>query len=436
MNIQTLSISQLNTYIKDVIDAGIPRNFWLCGEISGLDRYKSGAHLFFDLVEKEEQGKTVKAKIGVAIWAGIRVKIEHILKRSENAFELKDGIEVKLLGKVDFYPPYGTLRFVVEAIDPVHTLGKLAQERQKLIAELEKSGVLLKNKQLNIPQVPLRIGLISSFDSAAYNDFLHELKKQSYGFNISFVKAVMQGKNCTQSICEAIEKLQRVEGLDLIVITRGGGAITELAAFDAKEIAIAISCSKYPIVTGIGHEINLTIADLAAHSFFKTPTATASFLNERITEFLDRLFEAHLKMMNISQEVLRQKRISLKNVALKLQSSTMSCFSSSKEKTVLLTERANAVVQNLLKKEQQHLEQQKGLLKQTICLRFDKTQVKITNLEKIVSFASPQKIFKRGFSITRTSNGAIVRSFETVKQGDTLISQFADGTVSSIVDKS
>ena len=117
--------------------------------------------------------------------------IQEILDKAENAFQLKDDIEVKFLCKVDFYPPHGAVRLIVESIDPVYTLGKIAQERQRLIALLKKKGVLKKNKQLILSDVPLTIGLVTAFDSAAYNDFISELQKSHFAFKVFFVNSLI-----------------------------------------------------------------------------------------------------------------------------------------------------------------------------------------------------------------------------------------------------
>jgi exodeoxyribonuclease VII large subunit len=429
-----LTVSELNTLIKDVIDAGFPRTLWVCGEINGLDRYKSSAHLFFDIVEKDPAGKSVKAKIGVAIWAGVRPRIEAILKKAENAFELKDGIEVKLSGKIDFYPPYGTLRFIVDNIDPVFTLGKMAQDRQKLIAELEKNGILAKNKAVPLSDVPLNIGLVTSFDSAAYNDFLHELKKSGYSFRVHLFRALMQGKSCESSVSAGIKALNAVGGLDAIVITRGGGSLSDLAAFDAKEMALAIASSRYPVLTGIGHEINMTVADLAAHTFAKTPTAIAAFLCERIKVFEEALEMRRVTLLDLAETMIDEARGRLRNDALRLQASTGMMFNASREATGIIAERLKRSALERASEGRAVLGRSTDKLKQTIHLRFEKTRSKIAAYEKMVEFASPVKILKRGFSITRSLDGKVVRSKAGVRKGDALITDVIDGKIHSVAE--
>ncbi len=208
MSDEFLTVSELNHFIRDVLNSGFPKSLWVCGEIQGYDRGKDKKHVFFELCEKDPVTREITARIGLVIFAQARPKIDAILKKAENAFELKDDIEVKFLCKVDFYPGHGQVRLIVESIDPVHTLGKIAQDRQRLIALLKQKGILDKNKQLPLPEVILNIGLITSYDSAAYHDFISELKRSGYAFKVFLVNSIMQGKNTESSIIKALKTLK------------------------------------------------------------------------------------------------------------------------------------------------------------------------------------------------------------------------------------
>jgi len=291
MQKEYLTISELNDYIKDVINSGFPQPIWVCGEIQQYDRNKSKKHVFFELIEKDEKTNDIIARIGLVIFYNRKTFVEDVLKRSENAFELKDDIEVKFACKVDFYAPHGAVRLIVENIDPTYTLGKMAQERQKLISELKKEGVFEKNKLKILNEVPLKLGLITSDDSAAFNDFISEIKKSGFGFKIILRNTLMQGKNAEKDICNAFKDLEKIKDLDAVVITRGGGSISDLSCFDSRLIAEKIATYSLPVLSGIGHEINYTITDMAAHTYAKTPTAIAQLLIERVnTSFYHFLF--------------------------------------------------------------------------------------------------------------------------------------------------
>lgn len=432
MPVDIFSISELNGLIKDVVSSGFPSSLWVCGEIQNLDRYKSKAHLFFELVEKDAGAKEIKAKLGVTIWAGVRPKIEALLKKAENAFELKDGIEIKVSGKVDFYPPYGTLRFIIENIDPVYTLGKIAQDRQRLIAELTQTGVLAMNKSRPLTALPLKIGLISAFDSAAYNDFIHELRRSGLAFKVSFFNAVMQGKNCEPSVCAGLERLDQMPDLDAIVITRGGGSIAELSAFDSRKIAISISTSRIPVVTGIGHEINTSVADLAAHTFLKTPTAVAQFLAERVQTATAVMDSRCREMFDLAAQYTTDKQTILRKKALTLQEKTRGLLLSHKEGHVRFAQFLSQGPLRLCAKERSALVLKEGAFIRLSDLRVKTERIKVVSLEKLIEMASPARVLKRGFSVTRLSSGQLLRSSAGVLPGDELITELNDGRLTSI----
>jgi exodeoxyribonuclease VII large subunit len=421
--------------IRDVLTAGFPRAVWVSGELQGYDRNKGKAHAFFDLVEKDENSHELKAKAGLVIWANTRPKIEALLRKSENAFELKDDIEVKFLCRVDFYPGFGQVRLIVENIDPVHTLGKIAQDRQKLIAELTKSGVLERNKKLALSPVPLRIGLITSFDSAAYNDFMDEIAKSGYGFEVHIFKAVMQGKNCAPSVCAGLQVFNAMDGLDAVVITRGGGSIAELACFDSKDIALALAASRYPVITGIGHEINTSVTDLAAHTLAKTPTATAQFLVARVRDFVTALDEGHTHLKDAARLALEGNRTCLKDAALDLQTALARLMTARHECHARVSQRIAAAPLRSLADARSGLVRSKDLFNKTIQLRLHACATKIGHHQKLIEMASPRNVLKRGFSITRGGDGKVLRSIKGVQTGQEVCTEFLDGQIKSIVEK-
>ena len=435
MSDEFFSVSELNVMIRDVLTAGFPRAVWVSGELQGYDRNKGKAHAFFELVEKDEASHELKARIGLVIWANTRPKIEALLKRSENAFELKDDIEVKFLCRVDFYPGFGQVRLIVENIDPVYTLGKIAQDRQKLIAELGKSGVLDKNKQIALSPVPLRIGLITAFDSAAYNDFMDEISKSGYGFEVHIFKAVMQGKNCAPSVCAGLQAFCAMDALDAVVITRGGGSIAELACFDSKDIVLAVAASRYPLITGIGHEINTSVTDLAAHTFAKTPTATAQFLVSRVRDFVTALDDGHARLKDAAFGALDGSKICLIDAAVDLQTALRRLMTGRHESHARLAQRLAAAPLRCLADARGGLVRSKDLLNKTIQLRLQACTIKIGHHQKLIDMASPRNVLKRGFSITRAKDGKAVRSVNAVKPGQEIHTELPDGRIKSIVEK-
>ncbi len=426
-------VSEINKFIKDVVNAGFPQTLWVCGEIQGYNRNKDRTHVFFELIEKHPESKEIVARIGLVIFAGKKGFIQSILKRSENAFDLKDDIEVKFACKIDFYAPHGAIRLVVETIDPVYTLGKLAQERSKLIAFLKEKGILDQNKKCEIPSVPLLLGLITAADSAAYNDFMDELKRSGFAFKIILRDCVMQGKKTEGEVSEAIKELNQLKTLDVIVITRGGGSIADLACFDSQLIAETIARSRLPVLSGIGHEINTTVTDLAAHTFEKTPTAIAQFLISRVRGFLDLLDEHQREILDLAKEKIVFEKDKLRRSAMILQTGTRKLVKSRHEKLLRLRELIRHQPAMMLKDQRKLLDDSQDDLLRSIKLRLSNDRQKMAGFEKMIDIVSPVNTMKRGFSITRHKNGKVVRSVQDVRSKEELVTEMADGIIKSRV---
>jgi len=432
MRKEFFSVSELNTLIKEVINYGFPDALWVCGEIQGFDRNKHKNHIFFDLCEKDPQSKEIVARIGLVIFAGRKAYLEGILKSAENAFTLKDDIEVKFLCRVDFYPPHGAVRLVVENIDPIYTLGKIAQERQKLIALLKKEGILDKNKLIPLPLVPLRVGLISAYDSAAYNDFLSELKHSGFGFRIFFIPSLMQGKGAEEGVCQALTRFNQL-AMDVVVITRGGGSIAELSCFDSRAIVEKIASSRYPVLSGIGHEINITITDLAAHTYAKTPTAIAQFLVEQVTQFMNNLDEKLDQLLTLSTNKIGEEKRQLRFWAMGLHKQTTTFFKIHDQILVRFRTHMQDLPLQLMNAKRREIVHQRQKFLRGLKVMVTKVYVTIKHYSKLVELVSPQNTMRRGFSITRTEKGELIRSLTQAHPKKAIRTEVVDGIIQSRV---
>jgi len=435
MSDEFLTVSELNQFIRNVLNSGFPQAVWVCGEIQGYDRGKDKKHVFFELCEKDPATHEIAARIGLVIFAQARPRIDAILKKAENAFELKDNIEVKFLCKVDFYPGHGQVRLIVESIDPIHTLGKIAQDRQRLIALLKQKGILDKNKQLVLPDVILNVGLVTSYDSAAYHDFISELKRSGYGFKVFMINSVMQGKNTEDSVIKAMKTLEEKFEVDVIVITRGGGSIAELSCFDSEKIATAIAQLRVPVLSGIGHEINTTVTDLSAHTFAKTPTAIAKFLVDQLRIFMDGVDERQEHLLTVFRQMVQDKRTLLKDSAYFLQTRTLGLIKSHHQRLMSISEGIKRNPALRFKASRQFLQDNQSHLKKIIHLHLQNSRTKISNYQKLTQMADPKNTLKRGFSITRSKDGHLIRSIKDIKDVKNITTQLEDGIVNSEVSK-
>lgn len=435
MNKEYLRISELNQLIGGAIHASFPQPLWICGEVQGYNRNRSKNHIFFELIEKDPDSKNIIAKIGLVLFAGRKAHIQSILKQSENAFALKDDIEVKLACSIDFYPPHGVVRLIVESIDPTYTLGKFAQEKQKLIALLKKKGTLDKNKQLGLTSVPLCLGLVTADDSAAYNDFRSELARSGFAFEVYLRNALMQGKSSEKDICKAIDELGKIKNLDAIVITRGGGSIADLSWFDSQAIAEKIAACPVPVLSGIGHEINITITDMAAHTYAKTPTAIAQFLVNRVQIFLDEIDEKLEEITSGAQEIIEEEKQRLKDSAVSLQNSTRSYLKDHNEKIIRFQEILRQKPGSLLKNKAKMVADRRAVLKKITASYFSSKRVTLNGYKRMIDNFDPVNTLKRGFSITRTQDGKVLKDIGFIHPGEKLTTEVAGGVITSEIKK-
>ncbi len=412
---------------------GFPSGVWVCGEIQGFNRNRDKSHIFFELCEKDPISKDVLARIGLVIFSGRKAYIEQVLKNAENAFSLKDDIEVKFYCRVDFYPPHGAVRLIVENIDPIYTLGKIAQEKQRLVALLKQKGTLDKNKALFLPLVPLNIGLITSYDSAAYNDFISELQLSGYAFKIFCRNTLMQGKACGDDVCQALDELSRIKNLDVIVITRGGGSIADLSCFDSQAIAEKIAATCLPVLSGIGHEINITITDLAAHTYQKTPTAIAQFIIAIVKNFLDTAEQKVESVIKQSVEYLSDEKKRLHAQALDIASGINDFLKQHQSGFIRRQEKITALPVQFLEKQNLKISALETALAKELGTFFKQETLRLKNFYRLVKLASPDKTLRRGFSIARLADGALVRSIMQAKINDALVVELSDGKINSIV---
>jgi exodeoxyribonuclease VII large subunit len=286
---QGISLLELNQLVKNTLDLHLDTSYWVIGEIADLNLARQG-HAYLELVEK--QGNQIVAKIRANIWAysyrSIASKFEGLAGQT-----LKPGMKILALASVTFHEIYG-LSLQIKEIDPNYTIGERARIKQEILDRLQEEGLINLNKGLILPTVPQNIALISSATAAGYGDFVNQLGNNRYQYKINhqLFQATLQGAEAAKTMILAIQKIQDLhqsQPFDAILIIRGGGAQLDLDCFDDYLLAVAIAQSPIPVITGIGHERDETIADLVAHTKMKTPTATAEFLLSGFREFEDSL---------------------------------------------------------------------------------------------------------------------------------------------------
>ncbi|MCB0661434.1 MAG: exodeoxyribonuclease VII large subunit [Saprospiraceae bacterium] len=408
----SISLSELNDFIRRVLALNFAEPLWVRAEINQVNQ--SRGHWYFNLVEKGED-QQIQAKVDGVLWANtyrkLRVKLGMTLEEL-----LQDGVEVLLLVNVDFHERYG-LKVVIEDIDPAFTIGKLAIKRQETLRKLKAEGLLEKNKAVTLPPVLQRIAVLSSETAAGYADFVQQLHNNNFGYAFStrLFPVAVQGIKVVEEITGTLESLQKdYDWFDAVVIIRGGGSKLDLIGFDEYEVGRAIANSALPVLTGIGHEIDESVADMVANHALKTPTAVAEFLIQR-----NLLFEN--EMINLGQDIHRIAQALVKQELLVLEGKKQQISGAAKYR--LQMEHLN--LQNHFKSVQ--TEGKRSSTQAGLQLDF---------IEKQIKLLSPDRILERGFTLTTDKEGNIITSGKNLSDEAVLQTHFKDGKVTSKVIKS
>ena len=422
-----LSLFELNHLIKSTLEKTLEPSYWVVGEISEM-RLNQKGHCYMEVVEKE--GNFVTAKIRANIWA-------YTYRNLSGWFEsithtpLKPGLKILFNAKVNFHEVYG-MSLTINDIDPKFTLGERARKRQEVIDQLVRDGVFDMNKTQTLPEVPQRIAVISSETAAGYGDFQDQLSNnpRGFAFRSELFQALMQGDQAPQSIIDSLLAINdRKEEFDLVVIIRGGGGQADLDCFDDYDLTSHIAQFPLPVVTGIGHERDVTITDLVAHTKMKTPTAVAEFLVLGLENFDDRLNESIYRIERAAVRHLQFGSLKLQSLGNKLQVATNHRIGNAKQALANQALALKFSSQERIKLGQLQLEQLGTPLKRVSAHRLERAHNKLALFEKSVALASPEAVLKRGYTITRV-NGQLIGN-ALPKAGDTLETITAEQKISS-----
>ncbi|WP_158542525.1 exodeoxyribonuclease VII large subunit [Lujinxingia litoralis] len=301
----TLSVAQLNHQARQVLRERFAEPVWLVGELQDFDKNRASGYrtFFFDLVERPYAGASEVARIKAVLFDGARRLIEETLQESALDVTLRDGLAVRLLVKVELYPQNGRFQVVVEGIDPRYTAGELEMNRERAFRALESAGLAGLNLARPLPLCPLRVGLITSYESDAYNDFAHQLARSGLGFELCVHHANVQGARTEASVLRALRYFERrADQVDVVAIVRGGGSRSDLAYFDTEAIGQAVCRLPIKVICGVGHQRDVCLLDLISEST-KTPTAAADLLIAQVERYWSAMGERYAR---IAREALRQ----------------------------------------------------------------------------------------------------------------------------------
>ena len=410
--IPSFSVLQLGTFLKDGLNNLFPQDFWIEGQISNFRIVPKSGHAYFDLIDPvSDQGSQPMGKFSVALWNSQRSEINRKLQNKSELI-LANDINVKILAHLDFWPPGGRLQLIMRDVDPQFTFGHLAQEKEKLLQILKTEGLTEKNKLHVISSPALNIALITSVGSAAYADFCDELLNSNFSFNILARDTRMQGEGSASDIEEGLQIVTSYQP-DVIAIIRGGGSTSDLLSFDSESLARAIANSSIPIFTGIGHEIDQSVADVVAHTSYKTPTACAVGLVETVDKFIEKILAIKTAIINLSHNKISLAQSHHSNLYSRTMTIAKTSLFNSNENLRGVKERISVIVPNIIKRNGD----------------------KLDGFEDQIRALDPKRLLARGWSITRTQNGEIISSTNNLFKGDEIETIFEDGTVKSTINE-
>jgi exodeoxyribonuclease VII large subunit len=339
------------------------------------------------------------------------------------------------LVNVQFHEIFG-LSLNIKDIDPSYTLGERARRRQEVIDRLKMEGLIELNRQFILPLVPQRVAVISSVTAAGYGDFINQLDKNPYGYKIrhKLYQATMQGSETPSSVVDAIARVEQDmpgEHFDLLVIIRGGGAQTDMDSFDDYHLARAIAEAGLPVVTGIGHERDETVADLVANTRMKTPTAVAAFILTGIKNFEDRLKMSFTRMERAYRNRWQRERNAISDKEYLLQRLLSKQFSMYGDRLESLGQRIGAVAKYKMKFQNTQLQALEKAIKKSAYDFLQHQGVGLLHLQNRMELSDPKRIFQKGYTRTEYEGKPIHR--HSPQPGDEIITYTHKNAITSKV---
>ena len=404
-----VTLQQLLESVKIVLEDNFCDTYWVVADVSDLRENVRG-HCYLELVQKDDSSKLMEAKVRAVIWANHYVRLKSSFFQATGQM-LSTGMKVLACVSLSFHELYGLSLEIVD-LDPSYTIGDMQRKRQETICRLKEDGVWDMNRQLELPFLLQRLAVISSETAAGYGDFCDQLlnNNRSFVYSVELFPAIMQGDSAAESVIAALDRIyEKMDDFDAVVIIRGGGASTDLLAFDDYHLSASVAQFPLPVITGIGHERDESVVDMVAHTRCKTPTAVAAFI--------------------FNQTFIQEKMLLERESAIKAQ-----FLNRLEREKQYLDEASKNLVRycshNLAMEEQKVVQLHKNLssaFHHTLQNRLHKIELYENTLRHI----SPEAILKRGYSIT-LANGRVVKVAASVDPNTELRTILADGEIISI----
>ncbi len=386
------TVSQVTEYLRDSLESDyFMGNLWVSGEVSNLSRSAAG-HLYFTIKDSESQLRCV------------------MFRPTREADRLRDGTSVMVHGRISIYPVRGELQMYVDLIQPAGT-GELHLRLERLKAQLEEEGLFEPSRKRNLPPFPTKIGVVTSPSGAVLHDIATVVQRRYPLAELVVSPTSVQGEQAALDIADALSELNRLQEIDVIIVARGGGSLEELWAFNEEPVARAIYASRAPVVSAIGHETDVTIADLVADLRAPTPSAAAEMAAPDISSLLGQVKEWQSDIIAIARRLSFEKRRDVDALAQRLNSRRPE-----------------------VEAKQQRLDELTQSLSRSLWVALSLSRERFQGLEQQLRALDPNSVLERGYAIVqRSDQGALVKSVGQVEKDDELKVRVSDGSFNARV---
>ena len=426
-----LTLLELNLLVRELIEDQMPNEYWVEAEIAELREV--GGNCYLELIEKEPQSNTPVAKASARCWRSKWPLVkQHFLR--ETGKVLAKGLKVLLKVHAQFHENYG-FAWIISDIDPSYTLGDMALKRQRIIQQLKDEGVFDANRELHFSMFAQRIAVISSQNAAGYGDFYHHLMDNDYGFvfHTTLFPAIMQGEEVERSVISALDQIEmQSQQYDCVVITRGGGATSDLSGFDALNLARRVTYFPLPVITAIGHDRDESVLDMISNVRVKTPTAAAQFLIDHLHQTFTKIEDCRERVLRLVTNRMQQEKTRIQHLTIRIPTLFSLVHVSQKSLIDAYMRRLCHAIQVKLDRERYSLIKKEELIAHEVKRIITKEHHQVEMLEQKALVMDPQKILDRGYSIT-LFEGKAVQNASLLKVGDQIVTRLKEGEVTSIV---
>ena len=400
----SLTLLDLQRMVRATLESRFRDPLWISAEISELKVNRSG-HCYLNLVEKGSTDGAPRAEARAVIWKSAWAPMASMFEAATGT-TLRAGLRVLVRVVVSYHEVYGFSLQIID-LDPRYTLGEVERRRRETIARLQQDGVWDMNRELTLPRPTLRIAIVSSDTAAGYQDFMNELCRNTYRFETTLFRSLMQGDAAQESIVAALSAIAaREDEFDVVAIIRGGGSTSDLALFDSYLIAAYVAQFPLPIFSGIGHDKDVSVVDMVAHTSLKTPTAVAT----KLVEMAD--YEMNL-VDNIAADIayLVESRLQNEDMRIYTYGTNIERF-------------ATGYINDSLNR----IELINNNIHNRIELIFSTEEQRLNEAERALKSYSIDNILRLGFAVARNQDGAI-RSIANTHVGQSVDIELLDGIV-------